>query len=281
MALPAQKPSRPNQPEPGQVRGPKSLNTDYAYLNKDGEEAANDSSYGAANDSTYGRSSQDTVDQTYSKNAFSDKVLGPIGIGNLKNSRKRKVGNESEEETKGRDISRFSKTVQRRLASNNLISPARLLLKARASTVNTSALSWQVPLWLFLQLPFAIMSVIAMGVVAAVDNITSGEGGILSWIASKALKAADTIAKTFGIDFSHIALDLWLMTMVFVLAVGLLSMLFMCLFYLMSGMRPLSGEGAGLKIGMFLLAIIGYSTPLLNMFPFIILWMVAVWWYPR
>lgn len=53
------------------------------------------------------------------------------------------------------------------------------------------------------------------------------------------------------------------------------------LLYKFSFLNPLGGRGGGMKMGFFLLAAIGYSTPLLNLFPWFIAWATAVWVKPK
>ena len=282
MALPQKKePSRWEQPNPGQVRGSAQPNPDYSYL----QNTANPH-YGtaAANDN----SANETVDATFAKNAYADQIQQPQGIGSL--SKKQTTGQTTQtidtttppdQQPEPRRQRSPSKTVARKLASKLLGEATNLPLRARATSVSLGVMSWQIPLWLGVQLPFAILGIIAFGTTYAIDQMAAGNGGILGFLANKTLEAFNAITSLIGIDFSSIAGDMMMLMLVIVLAIGMMSLLVMTLIYLMWGFKPLSGEGAGLKQGMFLLAIIGYSLPLTNMIPFVFLYMLAVWRYPR
>lgn len=279
MALPQEKdPIRQNQLQPGSVRGPSSVNNDWQYL----DDKENKALYGEAANDSYS-SEPDTVDEAYSKTAFSENVLGPQGIGQI--NRKEAPANQDRyldqtEPAPQPKRTGVSKTVARRLLAKALV-PGEIVFKLKVTQTNLWASGVLTTIWLWVQLPFAILGIITMGVVYSIDSLTSGEGGILAWFTGKALAAAAVIAKTIGIDFGSIALQLMAGCTFIIMAFGIGSMLVLMIIYVMRGMNPLFGDGAGLKIGMFLLAIMGYSTPLANLFPFIFLYMAAVWFYPR
>ena len=65
------------------------------------------------------------------------------------------------------------------------------------------------------------------------------------------------------------------------IAVSLFLLFLFLLIYLVHLLKPLSGQKASLKIGMFLLAIIGYSIPILNLFPWFVPWALVVWRHPN
>ncbi len=279
MALPQKKePDRWEQPKPGQVRGSAQPNADFDYL-QDGNTA-----FGgiAANDNP----AAETVDSIFARTAYTKNLQRPKGIGRIRNNQPANQTEFAEEDgsqpnQEPRQYPATSKTVARKLAMKLRGEVTNLPLRARATSVSLSVMSWQIPLWLFVQLPFAILGVIAFGTTYAIDQMASSNGGILGFLANKTLEAFNAITSLIGIDFSSIAADMMMLMLVIVLAIGMMSLLVMTLIYLMWGLKPLSGEGAGLKQGMFLLAIIGYSMPLLNMIPFVFLYMLAVWRYPR
>ena len=153
----------------------------------------------------------------------------------------------------------------------------------RATAVNVSVFAWATPLWLAVQIPAAIFSVIAFAISGVVNSFLSSSNILVSaaaWVADKALAGAGAL---FGLDVNLIKMadGLFLITYVFVLAIGIFSLLAIYLQYTMAHLRPLSGEASGLKIGMLLLAVAGYGFPVLNLFPWALLWMAAVWKYPK
>lgn len=264
-------------PGPGKVRGPARLDTDQTFIDTGSSPA----------DTRY-----TTVDKNFSDKAYQENILQRVGIGRNANKRKNRPANvaegedrdqlrENENSNQVRPQSKLSKTLQNRLALKSALKPVELLTRARVTSINMGVLSWQFPLWLFVQLPFAILSIVCLGATMAVDSMATANGGLLGFLANKSLAVFDTIAKTIGIDFAGIAFDMFLLGMVLVLAIGLMSLLVMTLIYLMSGIHPLNGKGSSMKQGMFLLAILCYAIPFANMFPVVFLYMAAVWLHPK
>jgi hypothetical protein len=278
MGLPQEKLGGVNQPEPGQVRRPtREINTDWQYLQKKGPARA-------ANDDGYGQSSKPTIDENYSDTAFNDKMLGPVGLANKQNSQ-RKAANDEEFQTED-DQPRPSYRRQplrsplRNSLAASLVDPQIAIARTKATAINLETIAWQTPLYLT-QLTFAVIGIVTLGVVGAIDSATTSTGGFFSWVASKALGAVSAIASFFGVDFMEIALALYLITYMVVLAIGMFSIFTLYMQYTLALMKPLSGTAEGLKWGMLMLTCIGYALPFANMFPFILLWMAAVWLYPK
>lgn len=256
---------------PGQTRGASSLNEDITYT-----EATKEATTAA----------HPTVNESFTDQAYEDKLLQPVGIGTKKKARK-KFSSPDEEEgaTEARQQSSLSKTVQRRLLDKAIGQPISILAKARVTSFNLAAFGWYTPLWAIFQLPFALLMIVGIGSVYAIDQLTTADGGILNFIVAKLAQAVlttlDFVTSIFGVNFEEVALALMNGSYVMILAFGFLSLFGFSLAYMFIGCNPLSGDGAGLKKGMFLLAMAGYATPVLNMFPFILLYMAAVWLYPR
>lgn len=157
-----------------------------------------------------------------------------------------------------------------------------LMAKAKATTINASIMAWAGGLWFTLQLPFALISLVMLGMAGMVAGAKSA-GGILGWATTAASAIVEGAAAIVGIetDLVSISTSFFTVTYLLVLAVGLLTIFAVFLQYTLAFLKPLSGEMAGLKQGTFLLVLFGYSTPLLNIFPWILLWMVVVWKYPK
>ena len=256
---------------PGQTRGARSLNEDITYTEATKEAAT---------------AAHPTVNESFTDQAYEDKLLQPVGIGAKRKARKNFSSPDEEEgATEARQQSSLSKTVQRRLLDKTISQPLSLLAKARVSTFHASAIAWYTPLYVIFQLLFALVMVVGLGAAYAIDQMTTSDGGIIKFIVAKfaqaALKTLELIGSIFGVNFAEIALSLMNYSYVIIWAFGLFSLAGFTLAYIFIGCRPLSGDGAGLKQGMFLLALLGYATPVLNMFPFILLYMAAVWFYPR
>lgn len=174
-------------------------------------------------------------------------------------------------------------TAERQRAKYKATAARKVFARTRASTINMAAFVWAGPLWLTVQVPAAILSLIAFSIAGTINAFLSSSNILVSasaWIAEKSLAG---VGMLFGLDINLIKMadGLFLITYTFVLALGFLVLMSLHLHYTLSNLRPLSGEHGGLKMGMFMLAIIGYGLPLLNLFPWVLFWMAAVWKYPK
>ncbi len=243
-------------------------------------------------DNNTGRFSRSTIDEDYAYQAFREKMLGPLGLGS--NSAKTdKLDKEkslpeaqtnqaiSNAQASARTQVSSSSRQKKQLPKINHNVGVDIKAKMTASSVTIRNASWITYSWIFVQLPLAILSILSFGIVAGLDAITKSEGGVLKWIAAKAVSLVNEVAKFIGVDFAEIAFSIAAGLYALILALGLLSILTVYFQYIAAGLRPTTGRGSGLKTGMLLLSIIGYSTPMLNIFPFVLLWMAAVWYHPK
>ncbi len=284
MALPQKNSSvGKGQPNPGQVRNVKtSLNDDFKYINDSaspyaGQVASNEDLYRAP------------TNVQYSQQAYKENVLGPVGITN-KQSRKAKAANDESYSEEMPDRAndyreRIRQKVRERLAGKALPSSLSLaknqVARVKATTINVSALSWGMSLWFFVQLPFAVLGIITLGVVAGVESITSGEGGILATIGKWVGQIASALATFVGLDFAEYAMAIFTASYLIAMIVGLGTLLVVYVQYELGGLRPLSGQASGMKMGALALAVMGYCLPFVNVFPFVLLTMATVWLHPR
>jgi hypothetical protein len=158
--------------------------------------------------------------------------------------------------------------------------------RARVSTANVWITSWAVFWYLTFQLPIAVISVAGLGMAYAVLQLISKiteDGGIFSifgsfitGVTTKLLAAAKYI---FGIEFDPTLLFLIPFLLVFLL--GLFQLILTWFMYSTVRINSLSGQAAGAKVTLFIIALVGYAIPILNLFPLIFLWMVVVWIYPK
>lgn len=277
MALPLTKDNLAPAPKsgttPGQTRKVATgLNNDFSYLTK------------AANAPDY----RPSTDEIFAKNAYQKNVLGPVGLGREKSANtpdyRSSPADITEEDAPAAPLParRVANETVRRLATTAFTATAAsMAFRARVSAVNAAALSWGTTVWLTIQLPFAILGIMGFGMAGMVEGLLAGEGGLLAWLAGKVVKAIDVIASTLGAGLADSAIALFFLSQLVILAVFIFSALALFLQYALAGIHPLSGNGAGVKMGMFLLCLVGYSIPILNIFPFIILWMITVWLFPR
>lgn len=160
--------------------------------------------------------------------------------------------------------------------------PEKLLARTKASANNISIMMWGTTLWLSVQLPLALISLMMLGLTSAVQAAADA-GGITSALFWLANTASSTLGALFGFDSSIMGMseNFFLATYLIVFALGMCMVFAAYLQYTLSLLHPLSGEMGGLKMGVFIFVIFGYSVPLLNIFPWILLWMAVVWKYPR
>lgn len=170
-------------------------------------------------------------------------------------------------------------------------------LKARG--LNKAILSAGLFLWSIFQVPFALMLTIIFLAAASLDQLLSSvsapksdDGWLTSaakWVADKAISGAskllsyvnDIINTVLGIDLTSVIEGLFGLLYAVMMAYGVIVLFTIYLVYKVALLDPLSGEKAGLKIGLFLLAIVGYTVPILNLFPWFIPWTFVVGRYPK
>ena len=158
------------------------------------------------------------------------------------------------------------------------------LSRARATAINVSAFSWGSFLYLFFQLPFAILGIVAFGVASVFGDEVAAAGseeGFWAGLASSAIRTLNSITSLVGVDFAEIAGAVFAVSYVLIIAIGVITLFLLYLQYTLGMLKPLSGEAVGLKYSALLLAVIGYSVPMANILPWAMVWMIAVWLYPR
>jgi uncharacterized membrane protein len=178
--------------------------------------------------------------------------------------------------------------------------PKNVLAQVKAKSVTTSIWSWGFYSWIFFQLPFAILGLAFMvlaasveGVVTSVTDVKQDDGlivslakGALNVVTDATVSAAkfvnDKVLGLFDVDLTSFNPNsVFLIPYGIVLAYGIFILLLIYLIYKLSFLEPLSGNGGGVKKGAFLLALIGYSVPGLNLLPWFFVWTMAVMRYPK
>ncbi len=192
--------------------------------------------------------------------------------------------NEStEDEEESQNIFRLKQLARLAARKKATALATKVALKSRVSAVNTSIISWGGSLWFSVQFPFSLLGVAMLGVMGLANSIIQESGvigGALTWLVKQ---LADGVKFVSGIDVNLLSMaeGLFFIPYVIVLAIGILTILIAYLQYSLSFLHPLSGNKAGLKLGSLIFALIGYSTPVLNIFPWALIWMAVVWKYPR
>lgn len=168
------------------------------------------------------------------------------------------------------------------------------LARVRVSAINFWV--WgTVATFYLIQFVLGVMSTVALGMWYAAEFVSDSGGvtdlqdapgfvsvvaGALSGVVSFLVNMVTTVASfLFGIDFEPYVF--FMIGYSAVIFFGLLQLGTVWFMYWVNRIHSLSGDGVGAKSGTFLLALIGFCVPVLNIFPLIIFWTVAVWKYPK
>jgi hypothetical protein len=174
-----------------------------------------------------------------------------------------------------------SQTTKEEASQTVLSSASTSIAKLKANALTPFVISYCMGLW-FVQFIFAIISLVMLGAMGALEQIS--QMNVITRLATKfGDKLAAGIKQVFGVDLNimHMSAELFTISYSIVYAVGIATLLGAFFIYIFSGLRPLSGQQAGLKIGLFLFALTSYFIPLLNLFPCFLLWVMAVRKYPK
>ena len=272
-----------SKPQPALVNRPSKIrsariNDDWQYLN------------------TPKLSDYPTADETFNA-SYREKGIRPR---NLEDKKQEEENTDLTERREGRKERRVViKNIRKRrnvLESTKEVSAGnKRRWRAKATKINLSIFYSYTSLYLTVQLSFGIFGLAMLGTVAAVQHVVSSsttlsaiEKGV-SALTGFLGKGTDYIGLTTsagdGISITGsltaIPLSIYMLTYVIVFTLGILSLLGTLARYESARFRPLSGEHGGLKIGAFLLVIVGYSVPVLNIFPWLLVWMFVIWKYPR
>tara|TARA_B100000508_G_scaffold81917_1_gene63656 strand:- start:2038 stop:3012 length:975 start_codon:yes stop_codon:yes gene_type:complete len=172
----------------------------------------------------------------------------------------------------------------------------RSLAKVRVTAVNVWLWAWGGWFWLFFQVPFAIMSIIFMALTEVLysyfvtytqlkatdptlwDRAMVVAGKILTVFAA----AAAEFLKVFDIDIADFQpANFFMLTHLVVFFLGILTLMLCYIQYKIAFINPLGGQKMSMKMGALMLAIICYSIPILNLFPWFFVWTFVVWMYPK
>lgn len=149
--------------------------------------------------------------------------------------------------------------------------------KTTATRINLTSLHSTILLYLFVQIPFAILSLVTLASASGAEAVI--ESNFIFRAIAKVIDSATELI--FGFKVSDVLLGLATFFAIIAFAVGMFSALVLYSRYTISFLHPLSGKHGGLKMGVLLLALIGYSMPFANFFPWVLLIMAVVWKYPR
>lgn len=168
--------------------------------------------------------------------------------------------------------------------------------KLLGRSVTLSIWSWGFFIWLFFQLPIAILSIIFMALTEAVyqfslsleptaegnfivEGIKAGAKIILNTLVDAVNHFMD-LALGFDLNTLHPA-NVFMLTHTLVMLVGWGMLLAISIIYTMTSQKAFSGNGAGGKNTLFILAFVGYAIPILNLLPLFFFWTLLVLKNPK
>lgn len=158
----------------------------------------------------------------------------------------------------------------------------KLLRRTRVTAVSISIVAWGMTLW-FVQVSFALISNIYMGVLGAGDAIVSGNviTSAAGWLVNQAVEGGTWLITGTSISLSDMSAGIFVALWMVSFALGLVTLFGASLQFMMSLIYSLSGDRTSMKYIVFMMAIFGYAVPLLNLFPWFLIYVAVVWKYPK
>lgn len=196
-------------------------------------------------------------------------------------------------------IARTNKTfklTRKRVHGRKKITAAGVAGRTLQRSVTLGIWAWGFWVWLWFQLPLTILSIVSLALAQAIYDFVQelnpalNSDGLVAKVGGKLLE----VAMEFGLWLAKVVFDMFsidinlfnpsnffVITHVLVLLTGWGILLAIGIIYTMTGQKVFSGRGASGKNAMFLLALVGYSIPVLNLFPWFFLWTLLVLKNPR
>lgn len=247
----------------------KKLNNDFEYLNESETLPTN-----ASNDQLF--------NERYKENGLRSKEISNNKQRDQKPAQESPTQNQPATEKKQSLASRLKAAKAKKASLNKTKTLAkRALVKTRVSVVNATIMAWGGNLWLA-QAAFALLSIVFLGAVAGVASVVESST-ILSVIGGAINSVIETATSLLGFEvgLGSAGAAMFLVCYMIAMAIGIITLLVAYIQYMAAFLHPLSGKGAGMKYGALLLAIIGYCTPILNIFPWFLVCLAVVWKYPK
>jgi hypothetical protein len=141
-----------------------------------------------------------------------------------------------------------------------------------AATISVAILSWTSFLWVFIQMPLAVFSIIMLGASIYLSENVLVDG---------AIKVYNLVGTVFGLPAIDIP-TLFFISLILVIMVGFISLAGALFHYRLFGLNPFGGQtGVALKQKTFLMSFVLYFIPGFNLFPWIWIWLLTVTRYPK
>lgn len=163
-----------------------------------------------------------------------------------------------------------TKTIQKGLGLAN---------KRKTVAVTRSIIYWGGYIWLFVQVPIALFGIILFAIIGGLSQL--GLAIDSNFITSTLNSAASVVGGIIGFQIGDVLEAFFYITYILILAIGMITTLCIFIQHSLTLNRPLSGRGTSWKIGALILAFIGYATPVVNILPWALPWVLAIGKYPR
>lgn len=184
------------------------------------------------------------------------------------------------------------RTISRRTKVRKKLGKKAPLAKMRVKFINRMILAWGLPLWATFQIPFAIFNIVFFGLMAAVSAVmtTNSDDSTLTVLAktvavgflSALAWVADKIKDFTGWDPGALNPgNFWALTEMVMFGYTIIIIFLMYIQYKVALLNPLSGKGEAGKYGALIFMIFGYLIPILNLFPWFLIWLFAVGRNPK
>jgi hypothetical protein len=158
----------------------------------------------------------------------------------------------------------------------------KLLIRTRVTTVSISIFWWGIWLWAA-QAFTALIGSIYLGVLGASDAVVSSNivTSAFGWLVNRAVEGGTLLITGTAISLNDMSTAVFMVLWTVPFTLGMVTLLVASIQYTMSLIHPLSGDNAGMKYVAYIIAIFGYSVPLLNLLPWYLIVIRVVWKYPK
>lgn len=235
----------------------------------------------------------DVFNERYDKSS-----IQPSSVDDPRPNNKSEQLHRSNETTRKKQVEYYQQPIQTPLRQGFTKKIPSLKKKAftrtRVSAVTFSIYSWAFPFYL-LQLVLAIINILALALAGMIDHLMSlveydpNDSTLISIAkitihsaVDAASAAAGFVATILNVDISIFnPTHIYAATTLLLLSFGGLTLMTMYAIYKINRIEPIFGQSSGLKIGVLILCVFGYFTPILNLLPWFLFWTIVVWFRPK
>ncbi|MFT5831930.1 MAG: hypothetical protein ACI9SY_000308 [Candidatus Paceibacteria bacterium] len=223
----------------------------------------------------------ETMDETFSK-----QYTNPVDADINRVERTYAPANQNQPQYRTTNVPRVHKKVNHK--EKKASTEEKLIARLKLAPINAWVGSWAMFWYLSFQLPLALISIGGLGMAAvAYSYVKESAFGFVLPLLEGALTYTNSFAgavikwafSLFGVNFDPVLI--FIAPFALMLILGIFQLLLVWSIYSLVGIKSLSGQKSGIKNTLFLIAGVGTIIPILNIFPLIFLWMIAVWKNPN